>query len=83
MAYEIYCCAAQTPLFLNTPQGTGSHVLQFAFNQTAYNLSPLLAPGQTTLTIDASQPTNPLISFDSNKSPLGQSGAITVCKSLV
>ena len=76
-----WCCAASTPLFLYTPKGTGSHNLQFAYNETAYTLSPLLAPGQTKLQIDASDETNPLISFDSTASPQGQSGAITVCES--
>ena len=74
--------AAQSPVFLHTPQNTGSHNLQFDYDQSLYTLSPLLAPGQTKLQIDATDAANPLISFVSPASPIGQSGAVTVCKSL-
>ena len=83
VAHHLPCCAAATPLFLYTPKNTGSHVLQFVFNQTQYVISPFLAPGQTTLQIDASDATNPLITFDATQSPQGQSGAVTVCKSFL
>lgn len=75
-----FISAAQTPLFLNTPLNSGSHVLQFIYNQTAYVLSPFLAPGQTILQIDASNTSNPLITFDATRSPQGQSGIVTICK---
>ena len=54
---------------------------QFDYNQSLYTLSPLLAPGQTKLQIDATDAANPLIGFDSPASPIGQSGAVTVCES--
>ena len=73
--------AAQSPVFLHTPQNTGSHNLQFDYNQALYTVSPFLAPGQTKLQIDATDAANPLISFVSPASPIGQSGAVTVCKS--
>ena len=73
--------AAQSSVFLHTPQNTGSHNLQFDYNTSLYTLSPLLAPGQTKLQIDATDAANPIISFDSPASPIGQSGAVTVCES--